>query len=96
MVKEATSNVRIDQSEIERKVADYRYTLLSYEYQKLRIQQLLDTAVTEEEIFEYYSNNQDNFALRQNIFRGRFLKVNQQAPKRLILDAGLNLLAHKI
>lgn len=82
LVKEATSNVRIDQSEIERKVADYRYTLLSYEYQKLRIQQLLDTAVTEEEIFEYYSNNQDNFALRQNIFRGRFLKVNQQAPKK--------------
>ncbi|MBO6660956.1 MAG: peptidyl-prolyl cis-trans isomerase [Roseivirga sp.] len=82
LVKEATSNVRIDQSEIERKVADYRYTLLSYEHQKLRIQQLLDTAVTEEEIFEYYSNNQDNFALRQNIFRGRFLKVNQQAPKK--------------
>lgn len=82
LVREATSNVRIDQTEIERKVADYRYTLLSYEYQKLRIQQLLDTAVTDEEIFNYYTENQENFALRQNIIRGRFLKVNQQAPKK--------------
>lgn len=82
LVKEATGNVRIDQSEIERKVADYRYTLLSYEYQKLRVQQLLDTVVSQEEIVEYYKNNQDNFSLRQNIIRGRFLKVNQQAPKK--------------
>lgn len=82
LIKEATNNVRIDQSEIERKVADYRYTLLSYEYQKFRVQQLLDTMVTEEEIQEYYTSNQENFALRQNIIRGRYLKVNQQAPKK--------------
>ena len=82
LIKEATNNVRIDQSEIERKVADYRYTLLSYEYQKFRVQQLLDTVVTEEEIQDYYTSNQENFALRQNIIRGRYLKVNQQAPKK--------------
>lgn len=82
LIKEATSNVRIDQSEIERKVADYRYTLLSYEYQKLRVQQSLDTAVSDDEVLEYYMNNQENFALRQNIIRGRFLKINQQAPKK--------------
>lgn len=82
LVKEATSNVRIDQSEIERKVEDYRYTLLAYEYQKIRVQQLLDTVVTEQEILDYYENNQDNFALRQNIIRGRYMKVNQEAPKK--------------
>tara|TARA_B100000965_G_scaffold405947_1_gene442088 strand:- start:11236 stop:12105 length:870 start_codon:yes stop_codon:yes gene_type:complete len=82
LIREATSNVRIDQSEIERKVADYRYTLLSYEYQKLRVQQLLDTTVTDEEILAYYTENQENFALRQNIIRGRFMKVNKQAPKK--------------
>lgn len=82
LIREATGNVRIDQTEIDRKVADYRYTLLSYEYQKLRIQQMLDTTVTDEEIFNYYTENQENFALRQNIIRGRFLKVNQQAPKK--------------
>lgn len=82
LIKEATNNVQIDQSQIERKVADYRYTLLSYEYQKLKVQQLLDTAVTDQEIEDYYINNQENFELRQNIIRGRYLKINQQAPKK--------------
>ncbi len=82
LIKEANTNVRIDQSEIERKVADYRYTLLSYEYQKLRVQQSLDTTVSEQEILDYYAENQENFYLRQNIIRGRFLKINQQAPKK--------------
>mgnify|MGYP007024913699 FL=1 len=33
LVQEANNNMKINQSEIERKVADYRFTLLSYEYQ---------------------------------------------------------------
>lgn len=82
LVQEANTNIRIDQSEIERKVSDYRYTLLSYEYQKLMIQRSLDTTVTPGEIENYYQENKDNFTLRQNIFRGRFLKVNQDAPKK--------------
>ncbi|HEY9117019.1 MAG TPA: peptidyl-prolyl cis-trans isomerase [Roseivirga sp.] len=82
LIKEANNNISINQSEIERKVAEYRYTLLSYEYQKLKVQQSLDTVVSDEEIIEYYVGNQENFSLRQNIFRGRFLKINQQAPKK--------------
>lgn len=82
LIKEATDNIRIDQTAIERKVADYRYTLLSYEYQKLMVQQRLDTGITQQEIADYYRANQENFILRQNIFRGKYMKVNQQAPKK--------------
>ncbi|OEK02463.1 hypothetical protein BFP97_13445 [Roseivirga sp. 4D4] len=82
LVKEANSSVKINQSEIEKKVSDYRYTLLSYEYQKQMIQQSLDTAVSTEEIENYYEENRENFALRQNIFRGRYLKISNDAPKK--------------
>lgn len=82
LVKEANSSLKINQSEIERKVADYRYTLFYYEYQKLMVQQSLDTTVTLNEIEEYYNQNTENFALRQNIFRGRYLKISQDAPKK--------------
>ena len=82
LVKEATSNVRINQSEIDRKVSDYRYTLISYEYQKLIVQRSLDTLVTNQEIKTYYEQHKDNFTLRQNILRGLFLKVNKDAPKK--------------
>ncbi len=82
LLQEASNNVNIDQSEIEKKVSDYRYTLLSFEYQRLYIQQNLDTAVSDQEIEEYYNENKENFGLRQNIFKGKFIKLNKEAPKK--------------
>lgn len=82
LVKEASNSVNINQTEIERKVSDYRYTLLSYEFQKQVIKQSLDTMVSLAEINTYYEENRENFALRQNIFRGRYLKISNDAPKK--------------
>ena len=81
-LQEANNSINIDLSEIEKKVADYRYTLLSYEYQKLFIQRNLDTLVTADQIRDYYNSNKANFTLRQNIFKGRFIKLNKEAPKK--------------
>jgi hypothetical protein len=81
-IREATSNNRIDQSEIQRKVEAYRYTLISYEYQRLKVEEQLNKEVSEEEIFQYYEDNIENFQLRQNILRGRYLKISQKAPKK--------------
>ena len=84
-IREATSNNRIDQSEIQRKVEAYRYTLISYEYQRLKVEEQLNKEVSEEEIFQYYEDNIENFQLRQNILRGRYLKISQMAPKKVDL-----------
>lgn len=81
LVQKATRDFSIDLSQIDQKVADYRYDLITYEYQKFIIQQKLDTAVTNEEIVEYYEANKNSFVLRQNIIRGRFMKLNQEAQK---------------
>jgi len=81
-VREASSNSNIDQTEIQRKVEAYRYTLISYEYQKLMVEQQLSREVSEEEIRQYYSDNIENFQLRQNILRGRYLKILQAAQKK--------------
>jgi hypothetical protein len=81
-IKEASSNNRIDQSEIQRKVEAYRYTLISYEYQRLKVEEQLNKDVSEDEIFQYYEDNIENFQLRQNILRGRYLKISQKAPKK--------------
>ena len=81
-IREANSNSKIDQTEIQRKVEAYRYTLISYEYQKLMVEQQLSREVSEEEIGQYYSDNIENFQLRQNILRGRYLKILQAAQKK--------------
>lgn len=81
LVQKASNDFSIDLSQIEQKVADYRYDLISYEYQKYIIQQKLDTLVRDNEVRAYYEANQNSFVLRQNIIRGRFMKLNQEAQK---------------
>jgi hypothetical protein len=81
-IREAQNNNRIDPTEIQKKVEAYRYTLISYEYQRLKVEEQLNKEVSEEEIAQYYEDNIENFQLRQNILRGRYLKISQKAPKK--------------
>lgn len=81
-IQEAANNINIDLTEIERKVANYRFTLISYEYQKQRIEKMLNRDVTEAEIDQYYQQNLDNFILNQHIVRGRYVKLSKEAPKK--------------
>ena len=81
-IQEAANNVNIDLTEIERKVENYRFTLISYEYQKQHIEQGLKKEVSAEEIEAYYQENLDNFILKQNIVRGRYIKLALEAPKK--------------
>lgn len=81
-IQEAASKIQLDLNEIERKVANYRFILISHEYQKQKIEQELNREVTDEEIEAYYEQNRDNFMLKQNIVRGRYVKISQEAPKK--------------
>lgn len=81
LIQEAARKINIDEAEVERKILDYRYSIIAYEYQSYYIKQNLDTAFNEEEIREYYEDNIDNFILKQNIVRGTFIKVPKNAPK---------------
>lgn len=61
LIQEASQLRSINQAEIEQKIADYRFSLMSYEYQKQRIRQLLDTVISDKEIKTYYEVNKENF-----------------------------------
>ena len=81
LIQEAAKKININEAEVERKILDYRYSLIAYEYQSYYIKQNLDTVFTETEIKEYYENNIDNFILKQNIVRATFIKIPKNAPK---------------
>ena len=81
LIQEATRKININEAEVERKILDYRYSIIAYEYQSYYIRQNLDTVFDEAEIEEYYKNNIDNFILKQNIVRATFIKVPKNAPK---------------
>ncbi|MBY0434985.1 MAG: peptidyl-prolyl cis-trans isomerase [Cyclobacteriaceae bacterium] len=78
---EAMERININEAEVERKVLDYRYSLIGYEYQNFYIQQHLDDSISEKEIEDYYQSHKDNFLLKQNIVRGTYIKVSKSAPR---------------
>lgn len=81
LIQEASRKIDFNEAEIERKILDYRYSLIAYEYQSHYIKQNLDTAVSNAQIEAYYKENVDNFILKQNIVRATFIKVPKSAPK---------------
>jgi hypothetical protein len=81
LIGEALKTININEAEVERKVLDYRYSLIGYEYQNFYIKQNLDENVSDKEIDEYYRLHTDNFILKQNIVRGSFIIVPRTAPR---------------
>ncbi|WP_026210853.1 hypothetical protein [Flexithrix dorotheae] len=81
LLKSAEENMDLNEEELLKKIQDYRYQLIVYEYEKEYIKKHLDTTISETQIQEYYEGNVDNFQLKQNIVKGLFLKVPNEAPK---------------
>jgi hypothetical protein len=81
-LKKAKENLNEEIPDIEKKVADYRSSLLIYEYHKALFEQKLDTAVTFGEISAYYEKNQKNFELKRNIVRLRYVKIPVNAENK--------------
>ncbi|WP_317130664.1 peptidylprolyl isomerase [Echinicola soli] len=89
MIKEASQKVSVSKAELDKKLLDYKYALIVYEYEKAYIEKNLNKAVTEEEIKAYYEENIHNFTLKEIIVRANFIKMdkslsqNEQADQLL-------------
>ena len=81
LIHEASQQIQFDEADIERKILDYRYSLMGYEYQTFYINQHLNSNVSDQEIQTYYEENVDNFLLKQNIIRCRYVKLPLSAPR---------------
>lgn len=81
VINEAMKNIDINEAEVARKVLDYRYSLIGYEYQNYYIKQNLNDSISDKEIQDYYKEGRDNFILKQNIIQGTFIKVPKEAPR---------------
>ena len=81
LIHEAAEKIQFNEADLERKILDYRYSLMGYEYQSYYVNENLDTNVSPEEIAAYYEDNRDNFLLKQNIIRCKYVKLSKNAPR---------------
>lgn len=81
VLRKAERNLDEEKKDVEKKLEEYRNSLLTYAYETELIKQKLDTVISEEEISNFYKNNQDNFELKDNIIKVIYLRLNKKSPK---------------
>lgn len=77
VLEKARKNVKNDFS---KELTDYKNNLITYEYERLIIEQLLDTNVSPKEVEEYFAAHQSNFTLKNSIVRAIYVKMPKNAP----------------
>jgi len=68
-------------AEVNRQLDEMRNNLLIYQYQQQMIIQKLDTAVTYNELQDYYVGNLSTFTLTSNLVRALFIKAPASFPE---------------
>ena len=75
LFEKAESNLPLQEFDIDRKVRDYKESLIIYYYEQELIRQKLDTSISRNEVRDYYKEFKSNFELEENIYRTIFLKM---------------------
>ncbi len=80
VIQKAENNLTEEQKNVDKELKDYRNSLITYAYEKELVKQKLDTMVENQEIEKYYTANQKDFQLKDNIIKVIYVKVNKKAP----------------
>jgi hypothetical protein len=91
MIKEAAKTMAFDEAEINRKLLDYKYALMVYEFEKAYLEENLDKEVSISDIETYYEENSKNFSLKEIIVRINFLKMERNNNQNRNLERLLRL-----
>lgn len=67
--------------EIERKVEDFRASLLTFKLDQYHVDAKIDTAVTDDEVTEYYNSHRGDFILDRTLVKGVIVKLPANHPR---------------
>jgi hypothetical protein len=76
----AVRNLADEETEIDRLVEEYRYSLFRYRYQERMIKEKLSSDIRVTDRINYYEENQKKFILDKGLIKGLFLKIPINAP----------------
>ena len=83
MVHYAEENLPEDQQQLNDQLRDYKESLLIYLYEKELLDEKLDTAVSDQEINQYYADNQETFQLKEDITQLKYIMLNMATAVKL-------------
>jgi hypothetical protein len=97
LVSKAEENIEIDKKELDKKIEDYKESILIYQYENELVKQKLDTIITEKQVEEFYNQHKEDFILRNDLVRLTYIKTLNTEPnlvniKRMFVDPSVNIL----
>ena len=66
--------------DVSAQMEEYRKSLLGYRYEQQYVEERLDTAVTRQEIEEYYNSSPQNFVTDVPVIKGRVIRILTKSP----------------
>jgi hypothetical protein len=79
LLKQAEDNLDESNSDFSKQIEQYRNSLIIYAYESELVKQKLDTVVPMSEIEAYYTKNQNNFHLRENIVLASYVILKKES-----------------
>lgn len=73
--------------DVQKELDEYRTSLLVYRYERLFVEQRLDTLITEEECLKYYKDNKQSFITPFSIVKARYVKISINSPNFQIIKS---------
>ena len=80
LLKKAELNLSPELLDVQKQLDDYRTSLIIFNYERELLKQKLDTSIAMEEVEKYYREHEQNFQLRSNIIRLRYVKLPAKTP----------------
>lgn len=78
VLEKAKHNVN---NHFDKELQNYKNSLITYEYERLIIEQMLDTNVSDADIESYYHTYKDNFILKTSIVKAIYVKMDKESPE---------------
>ncbi|MBX2985521.1 MAG: hypothetical protein KF882_06100 [Bacteroidia bacterium] len=86
-LQDAKKVVKDDELHLNEIIEEYKRNLMIYELEKEWMNSYSDTLVNDSAISAYYEANKDNFQLRKNIVKIRYVKIRHNLPTKEINKA---------
>ena len=84
LIRQAENNLTPEQLDFSKRLEEYRNSLVINKYETELINQKLDTEVTEDQIYEYYSNNSAEFRLNRDIVQLAYVTLPNDSKKKWV------------
>lgn len=81
MLSMAEKNLTSEQKDFNRELEEYRSSLIIHKYQQQLLGQKLDTALTENDIRQFYDQHPEQFILEQNIVKAVYVEIPKAVAK---------------